>query len=135
MPCSISAREATLGRQKIDAFIVVVLPRSSRCRLFEVSDRCRGAASRATTQPAPNEWRHGGQYRGPTLWLYGNGDPYYSIEHSRENFAAFEKMGGRGTFLDFDVPGGFGHAVIGYPDLWSDPIGKYLDSIAVAEQR
>jgi hypothetical protein len=46
----------------------------------------------------------------PTLWLYGQQDSFYSIEHSRSNFDAFEKAGGIGEFFEFAVPGGSGHS-------------------------
>ena len=48
----------------------------------------------------------------PTLWLYGNHDPFYSLDHSRANFAAFQAAGGKGSFFDFEVPGGNGHRVM-----------------------
>jgi dienelactone hydrolase len=76
----------------------------------------------------------GAQFGRPTIWLYGHGDLFYSIAHSRSNFAAFEKAGGQGTFLDFSVPTGPGHYVILDPDLWSGPIDNYLNSLAGAEK-
>jgi hypothetical protein len=33
------------------------------------------------------------------------------------------------------MPCGQGHCVIGNPDLRSDPIGEYLDSLAATERR
>ena len=69
----------------------------------------------------------------PTIWLYGQGDPFYAIAHSRNNFAAFEKAGGQGAFFEFSSPSGPGHDVYRYPDLWSGPIEKYLSSLANAE--
>jgi pimeloyl-ACP methyl ester carboxylesterase len=77
----------------------------------------------------------GAPFSGRTLWLYGRRDPFYSIPHSRENFAAFEKAGGQGTFLEFDVTGGNGHYLMGYSELWSGPVGDYLDSLAAAEKK
>jgi dienelactone hydrolase len=76
-------------------------------------------------------FEQGGHFHGPTLWLYGHGDPFYSVQHSRQNFAAFQKAGGRGTFLDFNVLGGDGHRVIAHSTLWAAPVGDYLRSIAV----
>jgi len=75
-------------------------------------------------------FEQGARFKRPTLWLYGRHDPFYSISHSRENFAAFRKAGGQGSFLEFDVPGGYGHFVIGQPQLWSAPIEDYLNSLA-----
>jgi dienelactone hydrolase len=77
----------------------------------------------------------GARYGRPTIWLYGRGDQFYSIAHSRENFAAFEKAGGRGTFLDFDFPDGQGHNLIRHPDLWSGPVDDYLHSLDATEKR
>jgi dienelactone hydrolase len=90
-----------------------------------VSDRC--GTARAINQSL---FEQGARFKRPTLWLYGQHDPFYSISHSRENFAAFQTAGGQGSFLEFDVPGGNGHGVIDHPQLWSVPIGTYLDSLA-----
>lgn len=72
----------------------------------------------------------GARYDRPTIWLYGEGDRFYSIDHSRKNFAAFENGGGRGRFLAFDTPHDVGHDVIHYPDLWASAVGEYLASAA-----
>jgi dienelactone hydrolase len=77
----------------------------------------------------------GASYPRPTIWLYGQHDPFYSIAHSRDNFAAFEKAGGLGKFLEFDMPAGQGHFVIGRPNLWSGPLDSYLSSLAATEHR
>src|SRR5262245_6831164 len=77
----------------------------------------------------------GVRFSGRMLWLYGRPDPFYSIPHSRESFAAFEKAGGRGTFLEFDVPDGNGHYLMGYSRLWSASVGDYLDSLSAAERK
>jgi dienelactone hydrolase len=90
-----------------------------------VGDGC--ATASAINQ---NLFEQGARFKRPTLWLYGRHDPFYSISHSRENFAAFQKAGGQGSFLEFDVPGGYGHGVINHPQLWSAPIGAYVDSLA-----
>jgi len=74
-------------------------------------------------------FRRGARYDRPMLWLYGHHDPFYDIEHSRNNFAEFENSGGKGTFLEFDVPGGYGHGVIGSPALWRGPVADYLSSL------
>ncbi|MDQ8729450.1 serine aminopeptidase domain-containing protein [Bradyrhizobium sp. LHD-71] len=74
-------------------------------------------------------FERGAAYPRPTIWLYGRNDRFYSIPHSRDNFAAFEKAGGRGAFYEFDMPPGQGHFVAGHPDRWSDPIDRYLKSL------
>ncbi|MHB8271947.1 alpha/beta hydrolase family protein [Bradyrhizobium sp.] len=78
-------------------------------------------------------FERGAQYGRPTIWLYGQGDPFYSIAYSRNNFAAFEKAGGQGSFFEFSTRSSPGHDVYRYSDLWSGPVGKYLDSLANAQ--
>ena len=57
----------------------------------------------------------------------GDRDRYYSLAHSRTNFAAFQAAGGQGTFLDFTPPEGvMGHFISGYPALWGDKVATYL---------
>jgi pimeloyl-ACP methyl ester carboxylesterase len=75
-------------------------------------------------------FERGARFGRPTLWLYGHHDPFYDIEHSRNNFASFQSAGGHGTFLEFDVPGGYGHAVLSAPELWQGPFAEYLRSLA-----
>ena len=79
-------------------------------------------------------FKQGARFARPTLWLYGRHDPFYTISHSQENFVAFQEAGGQGTFLDFDVPDGNGHRLIGYSQLWSGPVGDYLKLLAVPEK-
>jgi dienelactone hydrolase len=70
----------------------------------------------------------GGAYRGPTLWLYGLHDRFYSLAHSGENFVAFRAAGGKGTFLPFEVSQG-GHALMSFPPLWTPDVNRYLNEI------
>jgi dienelactone hydrolase len=81
-----------------------------------------------------NLFERGAHYPQPTIWLYGHGDRFYSVAHSRANFAAFEKAGGKGKFLDFDVPSSRGHSLLYFPDLWSGPVGDYLQSLVAGEK-
>jgi dienelactone hydrolase len=65
----------------------------------------------------------------PSLWLYGTHDPFYSMAHSRANFAAFEAAGGRGTFYEYQpppLPGTHGHDIIYFPFLWGEAMTAYL---------
>lgn len=71
-------------------------------------------------------FRAGGNFHGPTLWLYGHRDFYYSMPHSRANFHDFRRSGGQGTFLEFEVPGPNGHALNAYPELWAGHVGDFL---------
>ena len=71
-------------------------------------------------------FRRGARYPGETLWLYGDADPYYPLSHSRENFAAFERAGGNGTFHEFPPPATGGHRIVDYPALWGPVVEAYL---------
>ena len=75
-------------------------------------------------------FEQGARFTGPTVWFYGHHDAFYPIEHSRRNFALFRDAGGQGVFQEFDVPGDRGHGVIRYPDLWRDPLTRFLAALA-----
>jgi pimeloyl-ACP methyl ester carboxylesterase len=77
----------------------------------------------------------GARFDRPTLWLYGDHDPFYDLQHSRNNFMLFQSAGGQGTFLDFNVPGGYGHAVLASPELWEGPVAEYLSSLTNAGKK
>ena len=81
-----------------------------------------------------NLFARGAGFKEPTLWLYGRRDPFYSVQHSRANFAAFETAGGRGMFLEFDVPGDNGHFLLGYRQLWSATVADYLTCLGAGER-
>lgn len=70
----------------------------------------------------------GAAYRKPTLWLYGDHDPLYSLAVSRGNFAAFREAGGRGAFHAYPPPPTLsGHAIFGMPALWEGDVEAYLE--------
>ena len=72
-------------------------------------------------------FERGVRYGRPTIWLYGDKDPFYPLPHSRANFAAFEAAGGKGAFHDYTPPEGLtGHQISSAPDLWSATLGSYL---------
>lgn len=72
----------------------------------------------------------GGAPWGPTLWLYAQDDPFYSIAHSRRNFEAYCRAGGRGDFHVVQTPEGFdGHHIAAMPRLWSGLVEDYLSRI------
>ncbi|UPJ51138.1 alpha/beta hydrolase [Bradyrhizobium sp. 200] len=89
-----------------------------------------GESSPAASTVNHQLFERGASYGRPTIWLYGQHDRFYSIAHSRDNFAAFEKAGGQGKFFEFDMPPGQGHSLIGRPNLWSGPLDSYLSSLA-----
>ncbi len=69
-------------------------------------------------------------FKGATLWLYGQRDPYYSIEHSKKNFAAFQAAGGQGVFHVFSL--GFlrnDHQIVRQPEVWQDTMSGYLSML------
>jgi dienelactone hydrolase len=85
------------------------------------SPRC--ATARAINQEL---FRRGAHYPGDTLWLYGDGDTFYPLSHSRENFAAFQAAGGKGTFQAFPQPESRGHNLFTNPDAWAPLVEAYL---------
>jgi homoserine acetyltransferase len=60
-----------------------------------------------------------------TLWIYGDGDAFYPLTHSRANFAAFREAGERGEFHELPAEAG-GHYLWLQPDRWSPLVESYL---------
>lgn len=90
-----------------------------------ISDRCSNAI-----RINQSTFRRGARFARPTLWLYGESDPFYSLSHSRANFDDFVAAGGRGRFESYAVPGrDAGHAVIAVPRLWADAVDRYLEEV------
>lgn len=74
-------------------------------------------------------FRRGGAFARPTIWLYGDRDPFYSLRHSRASFNAFEAAGGKGMFRAYLPPQGLtGHDIAAAPELWTDALESYLAS-------
>ena len=72
-------------------------------------------------------FKRGTAYGRPTIWLYGDKDPFYSLVHSRANFAAFKEAGGKGTFHEYTPPEALdGHRIGSAPSLWSATLEAYL---------
>lgn len=67
----------------------------------------------------------GVRYPDETLWLYGEGDTFYPLAHSRENFAAFRAAGGKGAFHELPRAAG-GHRIVDHPDRWAAVVDAYL---------
>jgi dienelactone hydrolase len=67
----------------------------------------------------------GAHYPGETLWLYGDGDDFYPLSHSRENFAAFQAAGGKGSFHELPLGAG-GHYIWRRPSDWVAFVETYL---------
>ncbi len=72
----------------------------------------------------------GGAFAGPTIWLYGDNDTFYSLVHSRGNFDAFIAAGGRGSFRIYTrAPSLNGHFIVNDPALWAADLDAFLTSI------
>lgn len=68
-----------------------------------------------------------GAFAGPTLWLYGAGDPFYSIAHSRANLDAYVAAGGSAQFHVYArAPGLSGHLIINDPALWTPDLDAFV---------
>ena len=68
----------------------------------------------------------------PMLWLYGNHDPLYSIDHSRLDFKRFRAAGGSGSFQIIDEPAAEnGHLIDRLDTLWSGPVDAYLAALGL----
>ena len=90
-----------------------------------MSDRCANATAINTAT-----FKRGAKFAQPTLWLYGEQDPFYALPHSKANFEAFLSAGGKGRFESYWVPGqNSGHSVIAHASLWSGQLTQYLDSL------
>jgi dienelactone hydrolase len=71
--------------------------------------------------------RRGAAYPLEQIWFYADGDPYYPLSHSRDNFDAYRKAGGKAQFLEFPKPQtGTGHGIIFSPDIWSVALEAYI---------
>lgn len=76
-----------------------------------------------------NLFSRGGASVKPSIWLYGDSDPYYPLAHSRSNFSIFQAAGGKGAFHEFAPPSGKnGHFINTWPELWSGTMEAYLTS-------
>lgn len=72
-------------------------------------------------------FKRGATYGGPTLWLYGDNDPFYPLSHSRLNFEAYQAAGGKGTFNEYKPVGvQNGHGISFAPALWASTMEAYL---------
>ncbi len=78
-------------------------------------------------------FRRGASSPVDTLWLYADGDSFYPLEHSRENFAAFEAAGGKGSFKQYPAPEGMnGHFINARPAIWGADVEAYLKAQGLA---
>lgn len=68
----------------------------------------------------------GGRTRVPMLWLYAEGDQYYSAGSIRRYHQAFVRAGGVATFHLFPAFGSDGHRLVDRPDLWQPAAEDFL---------
>jgi dienelactone hydrolase len=69
----------------------------------------------------------GAAFPGPSVWLYGENDSFYSLRYSRTNFDAFSMAGGLGTMIELTrSPGLNGHFVINDIELWESAMDEFL---------
>ncbi len=88
-----------------------------------------GAGCSSASAINQNLFNRGAAYGQPTIWLYGDKDPFYPLSHSRGNFAAFQAAGGKGAFHEYTPPEGLnGHQIGTAPQLWSATLDAYLAS-------
>ncbi|MGE0441562.1 MAG: alpha/beta hydrolase family protein [Gemmatimonadales bacterium] len=90
-----------------------------------MSDRCPNPAAINTAT-----FRRGAASGVPTLWLYGEGDPFYGLEHSRSNFDAFVAAGGDGEWWQVAPAAGTnGHQIIRTPALWAEAVAGLMAKV------
>jgi dienelactone hydrolase len=71
----------------------------------------------------------------PSLSLYGERDPYYSIPFSRQNFEAYIGAGGKGSMEVLAVPpgspGATGHRILFFPEVWHQSVDRFIGSLGL----
>ena len=65
-----------------------------------------GAGCSTASAINQNLFNRGAAYGQPTIWLYGDKDPFYPLSHSRANFAAFRRPAARARFTSTRRPRG-----------------------------
>ena len=73
----------------------------------------------------------GATFPGESIWLYADNDSYYSLSHSRDNFAAFTAAGGKGLFHELAVPAENSHWILGFPAVWAVHVEAYLEHLGL----
>ena len=73
----------------------------------------------------------GAKFPGPSLWLYAENDPFYSVAHSRKSFDAFEIAGGQGQFHVLETRSGQdGHHILSLTGLWGPVVDGFLERVS-----
>ncbi len=72
----------------------------------------------------------GAKFDTETIWLYGDNDSFYSMNHSESNFSQFIAAGGKGKFHQISLEAGVnGHFVGSYPKTWTALLDNYLQGL------
>jgi dienelactone hydrolase len=70
---------------------------------------------------------HAGSFSKPTLWFYGERDPYYPAGYGSTLFKQFESVGGLGTLHTVTYgPLRNDHLIVRAPSLWGEYLSSYL---------
>ncbi len=78
----------------------------------------------------PTLFRRVEGYEGTVLSIYGEDDPFYSIDHSRANLAQIDEVDAESEFHAVAVPGfNRGHWVMWWPMLWEEVVEDYLHHV------
>jgi len=66
----------------------------------------------------------------PMLWLYSEGDSFYSPTAIKDYLKAFTKAGGNAEFKLYGSVPGDGHRLASFISAWKEAADQYLDSIS-----
>lgn len=78
----------------------------------------------------PTLFRRVEGFEGVVLSIYGEDDPFYSINHSSSNLAQIENVGAENALHIISVPGfNKGHWAMWWPPLWEKDVTDYLQKI------
>jgi dienelactone hydrolase len=92
-----------------------------------VGDDCQTAEMVNTVS-----FTRGATFARPMLWLYGENDSFYTLAHSRKNFATFEAAGGKASFQSIELPKGQdGHSIHVNPKIWAPYIDAYFKQLEI----
>ena len=68
--------------------------------------------------------------RVPMLWLYADSDSLFPPIHAEEYVEAFRSACGDAQFVEIQGIAGEGHALIWWPDKWTEPVANYLKNLS-----
>ena len=92
-----------------------------------------GTGCRTAKKINQTAFAQGASFGKETLWLYAKGDRYYKLSHSRGNFKAYKRAGGKGTFFS-RFRDGIGHFLASRSGDWSRPVNNYLERLELPRE-